>query len=571
MKKNTKIFGALALVSGLIVAGGCSLGGGASSDKFYTVTFVQEGYADVVRTVKEGTALTDIPETQAKEGYTVVWGDIDVSNVTKDLTITAVATPNEYLITYQIAESDGETMEGELTQTVTYDATYELATPEKENYEFLGWKSNSQIVAQTGTWKIANDVTLTAAWKNACYTIVFVQTDGTQVVRLVDIGSTIPAEDVPELITVPGYDVEWSVTDFSTITDNATVTAVKTAKNYTVSYNLTEGEEMEDATADTFAYNTAYELKVPTKEGYTFQNWKNAEGAAVPLTGTWNYLSNLELTAEWTADDNTITFIYTNGDKVEKTVQTGGALTDIPALEPVEGYDVAWSVTDFTNITGAVIVNEVRTPKSYTITFKVTEDSTIDGTTQKVVFNSEYTLPTPTRENYNFVGWEKPEGGIVTDEKWSIASDITLTARWVEDFYTVTFVYENGDSITRTVKKDAALTDIPAPTQKKGYTSVWNVTDFSKIEGNMKVDETVTANKYVITFDGNGFTMESATMEVTYDDNFTLPTLTRNGYTFGGWYDENGNKVESGTWTTDSNVTLKAKWTQNNDGWTNNY
>ena len=52
---------------------------------------------------------------------------------------------------------------------------------------------------------------------------------------------------------------------------------------------------------------------------------------------------------------------------------------------------------------------------------------------------------------------------------------------------------------------------------------------------------------------------DSVTIQVGYGEEFTLPTLTRSGYTFLGWY--NGStKVESGTWNIASNVTLTPKW-----------
>ncbi len=568
MRRNIKVLGALALVSGLIAAGGCTLGGGASSDKFYTVTFVQDGYEAVTRTVKEGTALVDVPTPQPVEGYTVVWENVDVSNVTTDLTIEAVATANDYLITYQVSEADGETLDGELTQTVTYDAAYELATPTKENYDFLAWKANDQILSQTGTWNIASDVTLVPTWKVSSYTIVFSQTDGTEVVRLVDFGSTLPAEEIPTPIPVDGYDVAWSITDFSTVTGNTNVTVVKTPKQYTVSYQLENGETLD---SDTFEYNSTYELKLPTKDGYTFRYWKDAKGTPIPPTGTWNYLNNLELTAEWTANDNLITFLYKDGTTVERTLQTGATLTDIPTLNPVEGYDVAWSITDFTTVTGTTTVTEVRTPKTYVVTFIVPEDAGMNGKTQEIVYASDYTLPTPEWDGYTFASWEYNGASIGANGNWSIANNVELKATWL---CTVTFVYQDETTVVRTVKKGEALTDIPACNDKKGYILAWDVTDFSKIESNMTVVEEVKAKKYTVTFNPNNGSVSSTTMSVTYDKEYTLLTPTRNGYKFEGWYDQEGKKVElTGVWTTDSNVTLTASWTEikNNDGWTNNY
>ena len=567
--KNVKKIGTCLLAGSLLTFVGCSIGGtGSSSTVYYTVKFVQEGYTDIEYTVKAGEALTTIPTPQPVVGYTVKW-EADLDNITQDMTIEAVATPNDYSITYQLATEDGETMEGELTQTVTYDAEYTLATPEKANCNFLGWSSGTTVLPQTGIWKIADDVTLSAAWAEAYYTIVFAQTDGSTVTRLVEIGETLAESDIPEPISEDGYEVAWSVEDFSTITETTTVTVVKTAKKYSVTYNLDEGETMEDSSSDTFAYNSAYTLKEPTKEGYTFQNWKTADGVAVPLTGTWKYLSNLELTAEWTADNNTITFIYANGDKVERTLQTGSALTDIPTLNSVEGYDVAWSITDFSTVTGATTVTEVRTPKTYVITFKVPEDTNLNGTTQNVVYNSEYTLPTPNYAGYAFIAWEHNGTFVPANGEWKIASDVELQASWL---CTVTFVRQDLTTEVRTVKMGDALTDIPTCNAKKGYAVDWSVKDFSKIESNMTVVEEATANKYTIKFNSNGGSAMSD-KTVTYDGEYTLETPTRSGYQFDGWLDESGKKVElTGTWMTDSNVTLTAKWTaqQANDGWTGN-
>jgi len=85
-----------------------------------------------------------------------------------------------------------------------------------------------------------------------------------------------------------------------------------------------------------------------------------------------------------------------------------------------------------------------------------------------------------------------------------------------------------------------------------------------------------TANPYTVTADAMGGTIPptdgwtnaagnaSATKTVYYDSTYgTLPTPTRDGYTFLGWYKENTfvNKVETSTQvTTDSNHTIYAKW-----------
>ena len=581
--KHIKVFSACLLVGSMFAVAGCTIGGsgGGDSTQYYTVKFVQEGCANIEYTIKAGDSLPNVPNPQPKVGYTVTWESFDSTNITQDVTIEAVATPNDYLITYQLATDDGETMEGALTQTVTYDAAYELATPAKANYNFLGWASDSTVLAQSGVWKIAEDVTLSAVWAEACYTIVFVQTDGTTVTRMVEIGKTIAETEIPEPISAPGYDVAWSVTDFSTITENARVTVVKTAKTFNATYNLATDETMEDSTADSFMYGTEYTLKTPEKAGYTFRYWKLADGTVVPSEGTWNYTTDLNLTAEWTANSNLITFVQADGTVEERTVSTGGSLAekDVPKAKQVDGYTVTWSVTDFSNITGAMTVTAVKTPNNYVITYVVPEDKTIDGTKQTIAFNSSYELPTPTREYYNFIGWKNAEGVIVEQKgTWSLAADQTLTASWVEDFYTVTFIQIDGEKITRIVEKGAALTDIPTCKGKAGHAVVWSVEDFSKIESDLTVIAVATPNTYKVTYtltDGESI-VGTLTVTLTYGQTYTLetPKHTNSKKKFVRWVNAETNQEVpmTGTWTFETNITLRAEWkTVEEEGWTGNY
>ncbi len=86
-------------------------------------------------------------------------------------------------------------------------------------------------------------------------------------------------------------------------------------------------------------------------------------------------------------------------------------------------------------------------------------------------------------------------------------------------------------------------------------------------------------NKFTVTANANGGTIPTtsgwtvasggatATKQVTYDSTYgTLPTPTRNGYTFAGWFSAQtgGSKVESSTTVkTASNHTIYAHWTAN--------
>lgn len=76
-----------------------------------------------------------------------------------------------------------------------------------------------------------------------------------------------------------------------------------------------------------------------------------------------------------------------------------------------------------------------------------------------------------------------------------------------------------------------------------------------------------TANPYTVTFNANGGTCSTASKSVTYNSTYgTLPTPTRTGYTFNGWFTaaSGGTKVTTDTTVTITAAqTLYAQWTLN--------
>ena len=139
---------------------------------------------------------------------------------------------------------------------------------------------------------------------------------------------------------------------------------------------------------------------------------------------------------------------------------------------------------------------------------------------------------------------------------------------------TVTFV-QDGKSVVRTVKSGEALEDIPELTEKKGYTVVWSVTDFSSVKKSMTVKAVETPNVYEITYDPNGGVLETLTQSVTFDAAFELATPTCEGLKFKWWYvknDESKTAFTADKYTIDGNLELVALWVKadGNDEWSGN-
>ena len=116
-------------------------------------------------------------------------------------------------------------------------------------------------------------------------------------------------------------------------------------------------------------------------------------------------------------------------------------------------------------------------------------------------------LPTPTREGYVFLGWFDEAGNRYdASTVYSTADGVTLTARWGQE------------------------------------------------------DSTFT-----ITLNATGGKVEPSALAVVYGQAVgALPVPTREGHTFGGWYDKDGNRYDaSSVYSVKGDTTLTARWIEN--------
>ena len=171
---------------------------------------------------------------------------------------------------------------------------------------------------------------------------------------------------------------------------------------------------------------------------------------------------------------------------------------------------------------------------------------------QYTVESEAFQLPTPVRTGYIFLGWT---GEGITEPQETIeipqgsTGDRTYTANWQVIEYTITLLDMDGagtsEALVYTVEQPVTL---PTPT-REGYAFLgWTVN--SDMAPQLTVvlpqgsigNRTYTANweltGYTITMDLNGGSGETALLYTVIDDEFALPTPTRNGYEFVGWTGE---------------------------------
>ncbi len=146
--------------------------------------------------------------------------------------------------------------------------------------------------------------------------------------------------------------------------------------------------------------------------------------------------------------------------------------------------------------------------------------------------------------------------------------------------YKVSFDKNGGNGTTNDIEVlyGGVYGQLPTPT-RTGYTfDGWYTaaTGGSKVTATTTVTETTahtlhahwTANTYTVTYNKNGGTItnESKYTSYTYGTGLTLPTPTRTGYRFGGWYTSSGltgTAATSISSTATGNKTYYAKWTAN--------
>ena len=245
-----------------------------------------------------------------------------------------------------------------------------------------------------------------------------------------------------------------------------------------------------------------------------------------------------------------------------------------------------WMAIGETNVFCAVWTANV-----YTVSFNPSDPNggTVPPTSKSVTYDAEYgKLPTPNRDGYGFAGWYTDASGGSEVTKTNVvktAKNHVLYAHWSANPYTVKFDKQGGtggsDSVTATY--GAVMPSAVIPTREgytfAGYYSGKNGgrTKYYEADGSStrkwikpgdgELYAYWTANKYAVTFDANGGNVASTSGSVTYAEAYgELPTPTRTGYTFNGWYTtvSGGSKVTlTSAVTTAGDQALYAHWTTN--------
>mgnify|MGYP005970663637 CR=1 FL=1 len=446
-------------------------------------------------------------------------------NVPADVTaLTVQWTAPAYTVT--LNAGNGTINSGNVT-SYTYGVGATLPTDvTRTGYTFKGWYDNEALAGSPVT-AISNTETgnkeYWAKWEINQYTITFDTAGGSEVAPITqDYGTAIaaPADPTREGYTFLGWDKAIPATMPA---ENMTITAQWEINRYTITFDSAGGSEVAPITQD---YGTQIAAPAdPTREGYTFIGWDKAIPATMPA-------ENMTIMAKWKVNSYTITFDTAGGSEVAPITQDYGTAITAPANPTRKGYtfmgwDKAIPATmpaENMNITAKWKVN------SYTITFDTAGGSEIAPITQD--YGTQIAAPAnPTREGYTFIGWDKAIPATMP------AENTTVTAQWKVNSYTITFDTAGGSAVAPITQDYGTNITAPAAPTREGYTFIgWDKAIPATMPAeNMTITAKWKVNQYTITFDTAG---GSAVAPITqnYGTAITAPeSPTREGYTFIGW------------------------------------
>ena len=355
------------------------------------------------------------------------------------------------------------------------------------------------------------------------------------------------------------------------------------------------------------------ELPTPTKAGYTFIGWYlnvDDESTKVEETDIVKYTEHTILNAKWEKCDYRLVIDANGGIWNDQNFSAIGSSLNIEIDIPVptrKGYTfTGWTLegsgtmsslianAKFTGGEGNATLTANWVQNKYTLYYNA-NGGTVTPLTETLTYDEKYgTLAKPIRNGYTFDGWftELEGGTLVTgDEVLTEENNIYVFAHWTRNSYKLTVKPNGGNwednGNVYSDEKEYVLAyeetkEIKAPTRTGYRFNTWKfegalngsslspiVTDgtFTMGYSDISLKADWIPNEYTVIFDANGGNTTQGNKQVTYDGTYgELPTATRTGYTFKGWYTakEGGEQVQStDTVKITSAQTLYAQYTVN--------
>ena len=540
---------------------------------------------------------------------------------TASVDVSIVARPT-YTIAYDANSGTGAPNNG----TKQYDTAYTISStkPTRTGYNFSQWhalgSSHDAWYNSGGTIpaSVNQNLTLYAGWTEKTYTVTFNANGGSgapsaQTKRHFENLTLTSSKPTRTGYTFSKWNTksDGSGTSYNagaSYTTNAAATlyAVWTANTYTVAFNANGGSGAPTSQTKTYGKTLTLSSTKPTRSGYTFKGWATSSSSStVAYSPGGSYTANAAITlyAIWQINTYTVSFNANGGSGAPASqTKTHGTTLKLSTTKPTRtGYTFSgWntksdgsgtSYASGANYTtnAAATLYAVWQIITYTITYNANGGSNAPASQTKN-YGSARALQsgTPTRTGYTFSKWNTKSDGSGTSyspgASYTANASVTLYAIWTANTYTVSYAANGGSSTpsSQTKTYNVALT-LRGAISKESTVTTYTVT-YDANGGSVTTASATAKKTQPYTFSkwkagnntlydaGDSYTANSATtMTAQWADgtatttSVILPTPTRGGYTFDGWYTatSGGTKVGNAgaSYTPTANITLHAQWT----------
>ena len=421
---------------------------------------------------------------------------------------TANLTPNIVKQRRTITFTTNTTTPDKIDDQYVYDgdSVTKPADPTKEHYNFDGWYKDDDSKYDFNTL-VSGNLHLSAKWIPETYVIKFdVNGHGLDTapedIKDVAYSSTFkkPADPTETGYTFKGWYTDKDCTDGNEFNFDVPVTsdayeitlyAKWEINKYTVTFDFNTGKTSTPKTEEVEYGSSVSKPTESTHTGYTFGGWYTADGKEFTFDAdgksTNPITDNITLYAKWEINKYTVTFdVDGQTDLISPVSVEHGKGVSKPDTSKLtkEGYTFDGWYTDvahtnkYTNWGDSITRNTTFYARwnvnPYELTIHYTDT---DATTKSYDYGTTIKLDIPQREGYTFDGWTAENIDVpnlnqnLQYEFTMPAGNVTLTAKWLKDAYTVTFNgMEHELDIVRTNVKRNTPVDKPADPVDKGYT-----------------------------------------------------------------------------------------------------